>query len=76
MMPTGDCSCRRKVMQPLSGADAFKQGCRVIAFDRPPFGLTERPLHWSGGDAMSPYTSEVCTSCDMSCLNGTSHCMP
>ena len=70
------CSCRRKVMQPLSGADAFKQGCRVIAFDRPPFGLTERPLQWSGGDAMSPYTSEVCASCDISHGHGTPLCMP
>lgn len=46
-------------MAPLSEAERFPQGCRVIAFDRPPFGLTERPLQWSGGDALSPYTSEV-----------------
>jgi hypothetical protein len=46
-------------MGPLSMADRFPEGCRVIAFDRPPFGLTERPLQWPGGDAMSPYTSEV-----------------
>ena len=51
---------RRKILGPLSEADRFPQGCRVIAFDRPPFGLTERPLQWPGGNAMSPYTSEVC----------------
>ena len=50
---------RRKILGPLSEADRFPQGCRVIAFDRPPFGLTERPLQWPGGDTMSPYTSEV-----------------
>lgn len=47
-------------MGPLSQADISPEGCRVIALDRPPFGLTERPLQWPGGDAMSPYTSEVC----------------
>jgi len=46
-------------MAPLSEAERFPEGCRVIAFDRPPFGLTERPLQWTGGDIMSPYTSEV-----------------
>lgn len=32
---------------------------RVISFDRPPFGLAERPLSWGGpGQALSynPYT--------------------
>jgi hypothetical protein len=28
--------------------------CRVIAFDRPPFGLSERPLEW-GADQDNPY---------------------
>lgn len=32
----------RSTMQPLADAT----GCRVIAFDRPPFGLAERPLSW------------------------------
>ncbi len=43
-------------MDPVSRAAG---GCRVIAFDRPPFGLTERPLSWSGGDANSPYSAQV-----------------
>ncbi len=36
-------------MEPLS------QLGRVIAFDRPAFGLTERPLHWQGPN---PYSQE------------------
>lgn len=47
---------RRTVMDPVSRAAS---GCRVIAFDRPPFGLTERPLTWTGGDANSPYSAQV-----------------
>ena len=43
-------------MDPVSRAAG---GCRVIAFDRPPFGLTERPLSWTGGDANSPYSAQV-----------------
>jgi len=31
-------------------------GCHVIAFDRPPFGLSQRPLHWAEG--RDPYSSE------------------
>lgn len=46
-------------MEPLSKACASMGGCRVIAFDRPPFGLTERPLSWEGGDAQSPYSTQV-----------------
>ena len=46
-------------MEPLSRACASAGGCRVIAFDRPPFGLTERPLSWEGGDAQSPYSTQV-----------------
>lgn len=48
-------------MDPVSKAAG---GCRVIAFDRPPFGLTERPLSWTGGDANSPYSAQVCSSPD------------
>ena len=43
-------------MQPLSEATvsgAFP-GCRVVAFDRPPFGLSERPLQWEAG--LEPYS--------------------
>lgn len=43
-------------MDPVS---RVASGCRVIAFDRPPFGLTERPLTWTGGDANSPYSAQV-----------------
>ena len=50
---------RRHLMEPLAGASCFPGGCRMIAFDRPPFGLTERPLQWEGGDANNPYTPEV-----------------
>ena len=34
-------------------------GARVIAFDRPPFGLTQRPLAWEGAEEDNPYTSPV-----------------
>jgi hypothetical protein len=50
---------RRHVMEPLSRAAASPDGCRVIAFDRPPFGLTERPLRWEGGEEANPYTAAV-----------------
>ena len=40
----------RSVMQPFAGLG------RVIAFDRPAFGLTSRPLEWEGE---SPYGSEA-----------------
>lgn len=36
------------VMEPLSGYGT------VIAYDRPAFGLTERPLEWSGENPYSP----------------------
>jgi len=39
-----------RIMAPLS------QFGRVIAFDRPAFGLTERPLKWKG---LNPYGSEA-----------------
>ena len=38
----------REVMQPLS------QYGRVIAYDRPAFGLTERPMSWTGVNPYSP----------------------
>jgi pimeloyl-ACP methyl ester carboxylesterase len=38
----------REVMEPLSGYG------RVVAFDRPGFGFTERPLSWSG---QNPYSA-------------------
>lgn len=48
----------RLVMQPLADRIAAeggaKGGCRVIAFDRPPFGLSERPLSWAT-EAQNPY---------------------
>lgn len=43
-------------MQPLAD---HGEGCRVIAFDRPPYGLSERPLTWPEGPEGNPYTSEV-----------------
>ncbi len=39
-----------KVMEPLSAWGT------VIAYDRPAFGLTERPLTWAGGN---PYSTEA-----------------
>jgi pimeloyl-ACP methyl ester carboxylesterase len=41
----------RKVMEPLGRSGT------VIAFDRPAFGLTERPLTWE--DGVNPYTPEA-----------------
>ncbi|PRW50810.1 alpha beta-hydrolase [Chlorella sorokiniana] len=43
----------RSMMQPL----ADTTGCRVIAFDRPPFGLAQRPLEWGPGQRLqyNPY---------------------
>ena len=35
---------------------ALAQGRRVVAFDRPAFGLTERPVEWEGPD---PYSAET-----------------
>ena len=51
--------CRRALMEPLSKLPVTPQGCRVIAFDRPPYGLSERPMSWSSGPAGNPYTNEV-----------------
>ncbi len=52
------CLCRRDVLQPLS-EQGGSEGCRVIAFDRPPYGLSERPLTWPEGPEGNPYTSEA-----------------
>jgi pimeloyl-ACP methyl ester carboxylesterase len=41
----------REVMQPLSRYGA------VLAYDRPAFGLTERPVTWSGQNPYSPAAS-------------------
>ncbi|MBN2548001.1 MAG: alpha/beta hydrolase [Anaerolineales bacterium] len=38
----------REVMEP------FGQEHRVVAFDRPAFGLTERPMEWQGDNPYSP----------------------
>jgi pimeloyl-ACP methyl ester carboxylesterase len=35
---------------------SLAQGRRVVAFDRPAFGLTERPMEWEGPD---PYSAEA-----------------
>ena len=43
-------------MEPLSHVQG---GCRVIAFDRPPYGLSQRPLSWEGGEEGSPYTNQA-----------------
>ena len=40
----------REVMEPLTAYG------RVVAFDRPAFGFTERPLNWSGPN---PYSAEA-----------------
>lgn len=45
-------------MQPLS-QQGGSEGCRVIAFDRPPYGLSERPMSWPETPEGNPYTSEV-----------------
>lgn len=39
----------REVLEPLA------QGRRVVAFDRPAFGLTERPMEWEGSN---PYSAD------------------
>jgi pimeloyl-ACP methyl ester carboxylesterase len=36
--------------------EALAQGRRVVAFDRPAFGLTERPMEWDGPD---PYSADA-----------------
>lgn len=43
-------------MDGVSQDSSLPAGRRVIAFDRPPFGLTERPLQWDG--RTDPYTCE------------------
>lgn len=46
-------------MDELAQLGVSPEGCRVIAFDRPPFGLSERPLQWEGEGPDNPYTVEV-----------------
>lgn len=46
----------RDVMQPLSDSGHGEKKRTVIAFDRPPFGLTQRPLTWEGGAEADPYS--------------------
>lgn len=53
-------TCRQGVMPELGEAAS---GARVIAFDRPPFGLSERPLTWQGSEEDNPYTSQVGRHC-------------
>lgn len=43
-------------MEGISDSEPGQPGRTVIAFDRPPFGLTERPLTWEGGADADPYT--------------------
>ncbi len=50
---------REEVMEDASQAGIAPGGCRVIAFDRPPFGLSQRPLRWQGDGEDNPYTAEV-----------------
>ena len=39
---------------------AGEQGCRVVAVDRPPFGLSQRPLQWQDrAPDSNPYTNAV-----------------
>lgn len=47
---------RRLVMEALSKAG---QGHRIVAVDRPPFGLSQRPLKWPEGPDTNPYSNQV-----------------
>jgi pimeloyl-ACP methyl ester carboxylesterase len=48
--------------------EAAGESARVIAFDRPPFGLSERPLNWQGSEEDNPYTSSVRRESASSCF--------
>lgn len=61
------CICRRDVIRPLS-EQGGSDGCRVIAFDRPPYGLSERPMTWAEGPEGNPYTSEASYFCTLPVL--------
>lgn len=37
---------RRLVLDDLAAYVSPATGCRVVAFDRPPYGLSQRPLSW------------------------------
>ena len=45
-------------------AESGSKGCRVVAVDRPPFGLSQRPLQWqdTGASDSNPYSNAVSTS--------------
>lgn len=49
---------RRLLMDKMAKDVSPSTGCRVIAYDRPPFGLSERPLQWDE-DSIDPYTVEA-----------------
>lgn len=40
----------------LDDLSAAPSAFGTVAYDRPPFGLSERPLSWRGGDEGNPYT--------------------
>ncbi|MEW5298829.1 MAG: hypothetical protein WDW36_001908 [Sanguina aurantia] len=48
----------RLLMDKMAKDVSPSTGCRVIAYDRPPFGLSERPLQWDE-DSIDPYTVEA-----------------
>lgn len=49
-------SLRGMVARDIADQVAARCGsCRVISYDRPPFGLSQRPLEWPEGEE-GPYT--------------------
>lgn len=44
-------------MEPMSEA-VDNGGMRILAVDRPPFGLSDRPTQWDPSES-NPYTTEV-----------------
>jgi hypothetical protein len=56
------CVAREEVMKDFSQPGTGAEGCRVIAFDMPPCGLSQRPLTWKreqNEEGANPYTFEV-----------------
>jgi hypothetical protein len=57
------CVAREEVLKDFSQPGTAAEGCRVIAFDLPPCGLSQRPLTWkreqNDEEAANPYTFEV-----------------
>lgn len=46
----------REVIQQMGETVTSVAGAgAVVAYDRPPFGLSSRPVEWKGGDANNPY---------------------